>query len=261
MGVVFPFVIETHAIQERAILIPARDQSHVIAATVRALRLPKYFFSGFPRDLWGSSKLLMVLLGLVWLLDRRGFLKLLIHIAHNINHKIVEPFAQWPEKSYNETEREIERALLAAATGEGQWEELIKLITPFLKLFLFTDNTYKSRVQDGLSEGISIKETLDILIKRETRQGISKTWKFIKYALMFALLTSPALSRILKRFFAGLNREKIEMDEHDKFFAYLYKSYDFGGLPRPERKKEWERLVREHHVVFLMMSAKDHVKG
>lgn len=227
---------------------------------VFGLQLSKHLFSNFPKSIFKYSKIIPLALGLSWLFNRKGFLNILTDLIHAIDHKVVKHLTYseamkgpWPAKWYNNCEKEIERALLEASKGEGLWERLFTLFTPFFKLFLYVDNTYKSRVQDALYKSKNLLECLETLYEREvkTEGNTGKTWKLYKLAFRVMLWTSPALRRIEKKFFKTLEKEKIKMDADDWYFALTYKSYNFRGIPYKERVAERERLNQENHVVYL----------
>lgn len=227
---------------------------------VFGMQLSKHLFSQFPRSIFKHSKLLSVSLVLAWLFNRKGFLNILCDLTHAIDHKVVQHLtysqkmdAQWPQKWYNEVEKEIERCLLLASKGEGLWEKFFKLFTPWLKLFLYIDNTYKSRIQDSLYEAKDLLDCLRILYSREvkTQGSTGTTWWLYKQGFRVMLLTSPALRRIEKRFFKNVDKEKIKMDADDWYFALTYKSYNFRGLDYEVRKAERKRLNELNKIVFL----------
>lgn len=235
---------------------PFKSKGMAPGNVVYGLQLSKYLFSNFIKHIWYSSKLLAFFFGLTWLFDRNGFLKILIHLLDNIDRKVVERLTysekikgRWPDKWYNKCEKEIERCLVESSKGEKYWDLIFRLLGKFLKLFLYIDNTYRSRVQDALSEGKDIFGTLEVLIKRE--KGPVKTWIFMKYILKLALLTSPALKRTITKFFKGLDREKMKMDLDDWYFALPYKSYDFRGLPHEKRRAERDEMNKKYQVVYL----------
>lgn len=227
---------------------------------VFGLRLAKHMFSGFPKSIVKHSKLVTLALGLTWLFNRRGFLNILCDLMHAIDHKTVEHLtyskklkSQWPDNWYNDMEKEIERCLLLASKGEGLWEKFFKMFARFIKIFLYIDNTYKSRVQDGLYGAGNIKQVLNTLYSREVKdQGSTgRTWWIYRIALSFMFITSPALRRIEKRFFENLDQEKVKMDLDDWYFACTYKSYNFRGLPLEVRREERKKLNAEYSVVML----------
>lgn len=231
---------------------------------VRAMRIPKYLFSGLPKDIMKYGRFLPVALALEWFFNRNGLLEIVRSALWGIHKKVLEIIETWPEKSYNKSEQEIYRALILAMNGketwvEGKevWEGIIYFGARFLRTFFFVDNTYKSRVQDALYKAKNLIHALDILISREVASSGStqKIWKIIRFAFKIMRWTSPTLRKIEKKFFEELDKEKVKMTEADEFFSNLYKSYNFRGLPREERKKQWQEQVKKHKVVFLMYSA------
>lgn len=256
--------------------------------TVRAMQFPKYIFAGFIKNAWDSSKLLFVFAGILWLIGRKGLLKLfdlylwemidvrimrnfvlmrdLIPFFESVGKKDVDWLKQavtaadqnhkvmyWPESWYNKCEAEIHRCLIESAKGEGIWESIFAKLARFFRLFLFTDNTYRSRTQDALSEGKDLYGTLDILFSRESGGTVrnKRTWQALKYMLRIALLTSPALKRIITKFFRDLDREKCKMDESDIYFSLGYRSYDFLGVPYEVRRAKRDEMSKQYNVVHL----------
>jgi len=218
--------------------------------------------SNFPKNIWRSSKLTAFFIGLGWLFDRRGFLKIILEVLKEIEGRVIRGFVirhketeiqgkpvEWPETWYNEAEREVERCMVHSAKGEGIWEEIMRILGKFFKIFLYIDNTYRHRVQDCLSENKDLFGTLEVLLQRE--HGPINTWKYTKWILKVGLLTSPALKRITTRFFKNLNRDKIKMDKDDIYWSLTYKSYDFRGLSYEARRAEREKLSRQNKVVYL----------
>jgi len=159
----------------------------------------------------------------------------------------------WPDKWYNEMEKEVERCLLLASKGEGLWEKFFKMFSPWLKLFLYIDPTYKSRVQDSLYEAKDLLDCLKTLLEREVKTygSTGKTWWLYKLMFRIMLLTSPALKRIEKRFFDAIDKEKVKMDLDDLYFAWTYRSYNFLGLDYETRRKKREEMNKLHKVVLL----------
>lgn len=217
---------------------------------VRALRMPKHFFSELPRDIFRQSKITFFFLGLLWFLHRQGLLRIFINLFKAINHKVVGVYANWQESYYNEFEKELADCMLIASRGEGIWEELFKQAASFIRLFLFADNTYKTRLQDAFTVSRSLHELINTLRIREL--GITRTWKFLDYLFRIMEFTSPAFRRIMKRYFKIFDYKKIEPDEADRFFSALYKSYNFGGLPYWIRKARWEETVKKYNIRFYI---------
>ena len=129
----------------------------------------------------------------------------------------------------------------------------------FAQLFFYLDNTYRYRVQDAFSEikhmGDGVSEffrLLDILASRETSLGVGYKWAFIKRAMKLALLTSPALRRIINRFIHNLDAEKIKMDDIDWYWCLKFQSYNFRGMSKEWRYAERERLDKENGTIFLI---------
>ena len=273
---------------------PFRVKGISFAPTVKAMQFPKYMFAGFIKDTWKNCKLIFPILGILWLVNRNGLLKLLdqylweiidVRIMRNFigirelipffeaaghenvawlkqavaaaeeNHKVM----YWPESWYNKCEAEIHRCLIESSKGEGIWESIFARLARFFRLFLFIDNTYKSRSQDALAEGKDIYGTLDIFLRRENVSRNRNTFKFLKYILWFALLTSPSLKRIITKFFKNLDREKVKMDEDDWYFASTYRSYNFRDLPYPERRKHREEMNKKFGVVLWPIVTKQTV--
>ena len=252
--------------------------------TVKAMQTPKYLFSNFLVHILDNSKLLALSIGIAWLLNRNGFLKLfktyleevveLRTIKNSTNVRYLIPYLEsvgwggvavmkrtvteatnkgkviyWPEEWYNECETEIHRCLIESSKGEGIWEDIFKILASFFRLFLYIDNTYRSRAQDALSAGRDVFGTLEIILERE--RGQRKKYKVIKVALHILLFTSPTLKRIVTKFFKNLDRGKVRMDVNDWYFACTYQSYDFRGLPLKERRKFREQMNVEYQVVFM----------
>ena len=98
---------------------------------VAAIQFPKYFISGFPRRVIGQSKILS--LAVIWqfLFTRKRFIRQLIEVFSEFNHKTMW-FYNIPEtekeriteKDYYDFELEIGRAGRLAIQNEGLWTEL-----------------------------------------------------------------------------------------------------------------------------------------
>ena len=264
---------------------PFRVKGISFAPTVKAMQFPKYMFAGFIKDTWKNCKLIFPLLGILWFINRKGLLNLFDQILwelidvrilrnwvlmrdlipffeaaghenvaqlkrHIADLELQNKVMYWPESWYNKCEAEIHRCLIESAKGEGIWESIFARLARFFRLFLFLDNTYKSRSQDALSEGKDLYGTLDVFLRRENVSRNRNTFKFIKYILWFCLLTSPALKRIIAKFFKDLDREKVKMDEDDWYFAATYRSYNFRDLPYKERRAYREDMNKKHSVVL-----------
>jgi hypothetical protein len=94
---------------------------------------------------------------------------------------------------------------------------------------------------------------LDTLISRETAYGVGYKWKWIKLALTLTLWRYSEVKEFLYLFFEELHRDRIRMDEGDKYYSLLYSSYNFGGKSKEERYAERKRIDDERGHVFLQM--------
>ena len=230
---------------------------------VYGLQLSKHFFSEMPRDI-SRHFLLWIGLVLFFLFQRKSFLEFATEFMRNLNLKVTEHYEphdknkegqpEFRPERYNNFEKEIERAILIAIRGEGLWEQLFIYLTRFLKLFLYSDNTYRLRLQDAFEEGKkSLVKVLDVLISRETPySGVGPKWKFLKFALSMLCLISPAIKRISRKFMENLDKDKIKMDEADWYWCLKFRSYNFGGKSQEWRYAERDRLDKELHHIFLL---------
>jgi hypothetical protein len=195
---------------------------------------------------------------LSFLIFRKKTLDYILFILTTIENRVLE-FHDIPENEYNNTTKELKRAI-NAVLGQLKWNlwtPIIKKATRFICLVLETDNAYRFRLQDAVSEAYERKErnifsVFRVLMERETRAGINRKWKLLLPVVKVMLFLSPTLKEFEKRFFDELNAEKIKMDEDDWYFTLRYKSYNFKGLTDTERLFELKQLdfIKGHVYLY-----------
>lgn len=231
-------------------------KGHSTTPVVQGIQLSKSLFSAFLREL-ARMPFAAIGFGLSFLFTRKRFLKFADFALSEIDQKVTQYYGH-PETEYNEMPQEICRALTEAAIGEGIYEPIFAKLGRFVRLFFQEDNTYRFRIQDAFGgtnpEGGAPEflKRLKVMQDRETGTGIPQKWRFIRVVLGLAIITSPALGRILERFVRILDTQKVKMDESDWYFSLTFRSYDFGGLSYDERSGLRQLADRQKgHVFFL----------
>lgn len=257
-------------------------KGHSPREMVYGMQFAKYLVFQIPREIIAKNWLFALAMVFSFLFQRKKLLRDIRWMLHEMNNRIrwyydipeiqqkikqgsTNYFAvekkrlgdhyveiNFSEVFYNPFEREIARSARKAAERESKlWQELIDALVRFVCLFLYVDNTYRLRLQDGLAEGEDIYGTLDILAQRENTPAQSPKWRLIKLAIRILTILSPAVKRITSNFFKNLDLSKVKMDEDDWYWALGFRSYNCGGKSLEWRQAERKRLDELHHTVFL----------
>lgn len=202
---------------------------------LRHYNIPKDEYNGFARELLNAFNLAMYK---VWGID------------------LTRPYID-PTRAYYTINSDLFRKDLTiphSADNDGpKWRGYaIARLWPFIVFFLQQDYAYRARVQDALGEKPkNLEEFLKILMSRETAFGVGYKWKFIFKGVRGIMYLEPKIKALSNAFFEFVDTEKVKQDEVDRYFSLMYKSYDFGGLPKETRYRMWDTMNKEKGNVFL----------
>jgi hypothetical protein len=222
----------------------------VDAKTIKVLDLSKAVIFMFPQYMAEQPFLALGLLCTA-LFTKKRFIGMLDKMMHRVeeNHLNV---IEIPEKDYHKAPREIKRAAEAVLKAKD-WGYFTPLFTKFIRyvvFFLECDRAYLLRIQDAFADH-GFWSGLDTLISRETAYGVGYKWKWIKLALTLTLWRYSEVKEFLYLFFDELRRDRIRMDEGDKYYSLGDTGYDFGGRPFEDRMAERERVDKERNHVYI----------
>lgn len=134
-------------------------------------------------------------------------------------------------------------------------------------MILEQDTAYRFVMQDILPEinldnlkkspRKEINRLFDLIIQREIPGDQRNKWIKIKKLAMLALRI-PKIKKLTKRFFLGLDYEKIKLDEADWYFVLGHHCYNYQDVSYEDRLLERERIDKEkgHKIPRLALVEK-----
>ncbi len=227
-------------------------KSVVDVKTIKVLDLSKAVLFIFPMYMAEQPFLALGML-FTALFTKKRFIGMLDKMMHRVefNHLNV---IEIPEKDYHKAAREIRRAAesVLKAKDWGYFTPLFKKVIRYIVFFLEADRVYMLRIQDAFADH-GLWSGLETLISRETEYGIGYKWKWILRAFKLILWRYPEVKEFLYLFFDELNRDRIRMDDGDKYYSLSYTSYNFGGRSFEDRMAERERIDKERNHVYIKL--------
>lgn len=233
--------------------------------------------SNIPRLIIGKSILYALAVGLRFIFQRRKFVHDLHILFEDIRHKTIRHYSP-PYERYNQRAKEIARATDAAVKAVFKVDETRKLVTndydakdtkwqpielpivitkvvAFICLIIDSDGAYGFRLGDGFNEldkenarrsgPAEFFRIIDILIERETALGVPGKWKMIKLGFRGMFLFMPKMRQFMQIFLLELDKNKVGLDEAERYFVLRRDSYNFMGLSLNERLKKLDEIDKE----------------
>jgi len=187
----------------------------------------------FLRGFFGGLKQNKAKMILFVFLFRKQFMAMAIDLLAELDNRMAR-VRQKPER-YCTCVREIYRVFNLMMIWYPDWKEILEHLRNIICMILEYDDAYRYPFQDVMAEFDKdacrkdvlkeIRRIMDIVIDRD-RRGLSEKFGRIK-KLMFLLRFNKSLKEALRRFFLGLDLDRIKMDEADNHHARYKWGYNW----------------------------------
>lgn len=134
---------------------------------------------------------------------------------------------------------------------EGADKKLGEILVRMICTTWENDNAYRYRGQDALplldqelfkkKPVKAIQNVLHTMISREN-ESTGEKWKMVNVAVWF-IMRNKIIKKVIKTFLSNLDLEQIEMDDGDRYWAYLRPDYNYGGIKFDDRIKILNKLI------------------
>jgi hypothetical protein len=206
-----------------------------VDAIDKVKKLAKAQASGIYHNVIKGNKLkLLTLIPALWAIKR------IFPIEIYTFYRWVERFKLKPLR-YCIAVRELYWIFTMDRENEPLEEKNLRLmIRDVICMIMEFDNAYRFRMQDLLAEmdieafkkkpTKELKRIIKIAQSRELRQEGKDMWTLMDTIVVTYLLIDRKFKKMLVDIFSNLNKEKISLNESDKFYAKGRKDYKFGFM-------------------------------